>query len=269
MQTQQTSGFAAPSTLSRSSADENTLSSERAYFAALKMAVTELLKALSCALRDDRDAAEQFVEHAAGLLDADALLRDLELAHPQLDVAKAATRSGLAPWQIRKVKIHLESHLGSRIITKDLASIAGLSPFHFSRAFRESFGDSPHRYILRRRIEHSQGLMLTTKASLADIAFQCGLVDQAHFGKLFRRLVGETPGAWRRARINQGLPPEQPSATPLSDHDSTWPGPNLTVAARLSHHGAESRRSLAPASLQSDASISRRYPPAKVAVDGA
>lgn len=47
--------------------------------------------------------------------------------------------------------------------------------------------------------------MLSTKASLADIALECGLVDQAHFGKLFRRLVGETPGAWRRARVNQDL----------------------------------------------------------------
>jgi AraC-like DNA-binding protein len=269
MQTQQATGFAStPSTFSGSSAEENTLSSERAYFAALKMAVTELLKALSCALRDDRDAAEQFVEHAAGLLDADALLRELELAHPQLDVAKAATRSGLAPWQIRKVKIHLESHLASKIVTQDLASIAGLSPFHFSRAFRDSFGDSPHRYILRRRIEHSQGLMLSTKASLADIALECGLVDQAHFGKLFRRLVGETPGAWRRARVNRGLPPEEPSAAPLSDHDPTRPGPNLTVVARLSHHAAEARRSLAPASLQSGASISQRHPPKKVAVYG-
>ena len=94
--------------------------------------------------------------------------------------------------------------------------------------------------------------MLSTKATLAEIALECGLVDQAHFGKLFRRLVGETPGAWRRARVNQGLPPEQPSATPLSDHDSTRPGPNLTVAAHLSHHAAEVRRSLDPASLQSD-----------------
>jgi AraC-like DNA-binding protein len=246
MQTQQATGFAStPSIVSGVSADDNTISSERTSFVALKMAVTELFKALSCALRDDRDAAERFVEHAAGLLDADALLRDLELAHPRSDVAKAATRAGLAPWQIRKVKIHLESNLAGKILTQDLASIAGLSPFHFSRAFRDSFGDSPHRYILRRRIEHSQGLMLSTKASLADIALQCGLVDQAHFGKLFRRLVGETPGAWRRARVNRGLPPEEPSRAPLSDHDPTRPGPNLTVAARLSHHAAEARRSLA------------------------
>jgi AraC-like DNA-binding protein len=173
-------------------------------FTQLKMAVTELFKAVSCALRDERDAAEQFVQQAASFLNAEALLQDCEAPRTHRPSAKATTGSGLAPWQIRKVRMHLESNLGARISTQDLASIAGLSPFHFSRAFRDSFGDSPHRYLLRRRIEHSQGLMLTTKASLADIALECGLVDQAHFGKLFRRLVGESPGVWRRARANQG-----------------------------------------------------------------
>jgi AraC-like DNA-binding protein len=178
---------------------------EGSSFAQLKMAVTELFKAVSCALRDERDAAERFVEQAASFLNVEALLQDFEAPRPLLDSAKAATRSGLAPWQIRKVRMHLESNLSAKMSTQDLASIAGLSPFHFSRAFRDSFGDSPHKYLLRRRIEHSQGLMLTTKASLADIALECGLVDQAHFGKLFRRLVGESPGVWRRARANQDL----------------------------------------------------------------
>jgi AraC family transcriptional regulator len=178
---------------------------EASSFAQLKMAVTELFKAVSCALRDERDAAEQFVEQAASLLNVGARPEEFEKSPPLPDSAKAVTRSGLAPWQIRKVRMHLESNLGAKMSTQDLASIAGLSPFHFSRAFRDSFGDSPHRYLLRRRIEHSQGLMLTTKASLADIALECGLVDQAHFGKLFRRLVGESPGVWRRARANQDL----------------------------------------------------------------
>jgi AraC family transcriptional regulator len=178
---------------------------EASSFEQLKMAVTELFKAVSCALRDERDAAEQFVEHAANLLNVGALLEDFDKSPIPLDSVKAVTRSGLAPWQIRKVRMHLESNLGAKISTQDLASIAGLSPFHFSRAFRDSFGDSPHSYLLRRRIEQSQGLMLTTRASLADIALECGLVDQAHFGKLFRRLVGESPGVWRRARANQDL----------------------------------------------------------------
>jgi transcriptional regulator GlxA family with amidase domain len=53
---------------------------------------------------------------------------------------------------------------------------------------------------MRRRVHRAQGLMLTTTESLSQIAVQCGMADQAHFCKLFRRLVGESPNAWRRAR---------------------------------------------------------------------
>jgi AraC family transcriptional regulator len=107
---------------------------------------------------------------------------------------------GLAPWQIRQLRLHLHSNLGSKITTHGLADIVRLSPSHFSRAFTVSFGNSPHRYLLQRRMERSQDLMLTTTAAIADIALDCGLVDQAHFGRLFRRLIGESPAAWRRAR---------------------------------------------------------------------
>jgi hypothetical protein len=72
---------------------------------------------------------------------------------------------------------------------------------HFCRAFRESFDESPHKYVMRRRIERAQGLMLQTNLSLAQIAIECGLADQAHLNKSFRRFVGECPGAWRRARV--------------------------------------------------------------------
>jgi AraC-like DNA-binding protein len=61
--------------------------------------------------------------------------------------------------------------------------------------------DSPHGYIIRRRVERAQGLMLSTARPLRDIAAECGLADQAHLTRLFRRIVGESPAAWRRARI--------------------------------------------------------------------
>jgi AraC family transcriptional regulator len=178
-------------------------STEGRSLAQLEMALAELFRAVSSALRDERDAAEQSIQRVAILLDIDATVADLPETPVMSESNTHHGRGGLAPWQIREVKIHIASNLGAGIRTQDLATIAGLSPFHFSRAFRDSFGDSPHSYLLRRRIERSQGLMLTTNATLADIALDCGLVDQAHFGKLFRRLVGESPGAWRRARASQ------------------------------------------------------------------
>jgi transcriptional regulator GlxA family with amidase domain len=111
-----------------------------------------------------------------------------------------ATRGGLAPWQVRRVTAHIEEHLASTIRLQDLARIARLSHSHFCRAFKESIGHPAHAYVMRRRVQRAQGLMLTTAESLSQIAVQCGMADQAHFCKLFRRLIGESPNAWRRAR---------------------------------------------------------------------
>jgi AraC family transcriptional regulator len=107
---------------------------------------------------------------------------------------------GLAPWRIRRVITHIEAHLDETITNVELAAAIGLSPSHFCRAFRESLADSPHSYIMRRRVERAQGLMLTTNIPLAQIAGNCGIADQAHLNKLFLRFVGEAPGNWRRAR---------------------------------------------------------------------
>lgn len=82
----------------------------------------------------------------------------------------------------------------------ELARLAGLSLSHFCRAFKSTFGASPRAYVLRRRIELAQGLMVTTCESLSSIALRCGMCDQAHFTRSFRRIVGETPRSWRRAR---------------------------------------------------------------------
>ena len=122
--------------------------------------------------------------------------RDLhESAAPQI------ARGGLAPWMVRKLSTYIETHLDSTISSVDLAEMAEQSVSHFGRAFRESFDEAPHTYVMRRRIERAQGLMLQTNLSLAQIAIDCGLSDQAHFNKSFRRFVGQSPGAWRRARV--------------------------------------------------------------------
>jgi AraC family transcriptional regulator len=110
-------------------------------------------------------------------------------------------RGGLASWQIAKVTTYLEANIGVSIQIADLAQAVRVSPSHFCHAFKESFGISPHAYLMRRRVERAQGLMLATHAPLSQIAADCGLTDQAHFTRMFRRFVGESPGAWRRARV--------------------------------------------------------------------
>jgi transcriptional regulator GlxA family with amidase domain len=100
------------------------------------------------------------------------------------------------------VLAHIEANLSTPMRNKDLAAIARLSQFHFNVAFRNSIGEAPHGYIIRRRVERAQGLMLSTEKPLSEVAAECGMADQAHFTRLFRRIVGESPAAWRRARVN-------------------------------------------------------------------
>jgi AraC family transcriptional regulator len=148
---------------------------------------------LSSALNDERDSAEESLRRAAALLQ--------DVAESQVP-AIPQMKGGLAPWQIRKVMSHIETNLDGSISNNDLAAIARLSEFHFNVAFRQSVGHSPHEYIIRRRMERAQGLMLSTDKALSEIADECGLADQSHLTRLFRRHVGESPAAWRRARAN-------------------------------------------------------------------
>ena len=173
---------------------------ESATLERLRVVVMELYKAVNSALQGERESARQYIERADLFLRAELAAATMsEFATFDNERAKP-THGGLAPWQIRRLKTHIEANLDATIRVKELAELARLSSFHFCRAFRESFGDSPHGYVMRRRVERAQGLMLTTNASLGQIAADCGLADQAHFNKLFRRFVGESPGMWRRAR---------------------------------------------------------------------
>jgi AraC family transcriptional regulator len=166
----------------------------------LRSAVADLLDALSSAFQDKPEEAHGYVSRAVALLH---LGIPNAIATPDsydTKSAASAARGGLAPWQIRKVSAYIEAHLDSKIGVADLAGLAKLSIFYFCRAFRASFGEPPHTYVMRRRVERAQGMMLQTNSSLAQIAIECGLADQAHLNKSFRRFVGESPGAWRRAR---------------------------------------------------------------------
>lgn len=112
--------------------------------------------------------------------------------------APATLRGGLAPWQVLRVKALVEARLAGPITSTELAAAARLSPSHFSRAFRVSFDDAPKTYVNRRRIARSKTMMLESSDPLAAIALACGLSDQAHFCRMFRRFEGMSPSVWRR-----------------------------------------------------------------------
>jgi len=84
---------------------------------------------------------------------------------------------------------------------EDLARCVGLSSSHFSRAFKKSLGISPHAFIMQQRLERARALMLGTDMPLCEVALACGFADQAHLSRLFRRIVGNSPSAWRRSTV--------------------------------------------------------------------
>jgi AraC-like DNA-binding protein len=97
----------------------------------------------------------------------------------------------------------LSEHLAGRIRLSQLAQECGLSISHFARSFKASFGVSTHRWLLQRRIERSQALLIETHDSLADVAERAGFSDQAAFTRAFHRIVGISPGRWRRDHQRQ------------------------------------------------------------------
>jgi AraC family transcriptional regulator len=163
--------------------------------------VGRLLSNAGKALSTDLDAAEICLAQASVLLQAERRRQCLQPA-PRAGVSLA--RGGLAPWQVRRVIAYIDSHLAERIKVPDFRELTRLSGSHFSRAFRNSFGDSPHSFVIRRRIESAQKLMLETSEPLCEIALRCGLCDQAHLSRLFRQAVGMSPNAWRRHQQFEG-----------------------------------------------------------------
>lgn len=117
------------------------------------------------------------------------------------------TRMGSQPeaWRIHRVCEYVEANVDQPIRIEILSAMVRLSATHFSRAFKLSMGETPHSYIVRRRLEKARYLMLTTESSLSEIALASGFADQSHLTRTFRRCTKVSPGA-RRCR--SASPPE-------------------------------------------------------------
>jgi len=107
-------------------------------------------------------------------------------------------RGGLAPWQERRAKEMIAANLDG-VPVKELARECRLSRAHFSRAFRRSVGMAPHNWLIEQRVVLSREKLRDGRSSLSDVAAECGFSDQSHLARHFHRIVGVTPGAWRRA----------------------------------------------------------------------
>lgn len=145
--------------------------------------------------RDWNDAGTRLALSEAGQMVLVHILR----RYCALENVPLTCRGGLAPGAGRRVREFIESNLEQPLVLADLAAVAGLSPYHFARMFKQSAGEPPHAYVLRRRVEQARGLLAGSPLSLAEIAARCGFSNQSHFTGVFRRLTGVTPKRYRAA----------------------------------------------------------------------
>jgi AraC family transcriptional regulator len=202
---------------------------------------TQFIETLSSV--NKRSRSLEWVSHVINLLDAAVrqLRADEQAAHLTILEATSVLRKQVAPgeaqersvgrgrllvWQIRKVREFVEARISGPIWVSDLCALVRLSEAHFSRAFKRTFGESPHAFVMRRRVELASQCMLQTDASLSDIAGRFGFTDQAHLCRQFRLATGQTPAAWRRLRMSDQDSHSQPQgarrAKDAADGTGDW-----------------------------------------------
>ena len=114
------------------------------------------------------------------------------------EVGSRPLRGGLAPRSLKQVVDLMADRLPEELTLDTLAQVAGISAGHFCTAFKRSMGVSPHRFLTLRRVERAKDLIASGTA-LAEVAPACGFSSQQHLTTTFRKVVGTTPAAWRRA----------------------------------------------------------------------
>jgi AraC family transcriptional regulator len=167
----------------------------------LQYLAKSLVKLLETARREldgDRNAAK------ASLVTAASILRsEIE----RNSGANGSRPGALAQWQIARVRAFIEANLHGSICIRDLSAVAQRSQAHFSRSFKRAFGETPHAYVIKRRLERACHLMVTSSEPLSEIALSVGFSDQAHLCRRFQRAFGQGPSTWRRDHKSRKMTP--------------------------------------------------------------
>lgn len=146
------------------------------------------------ALRDGNVEDRLYVESIAQLIGV-----HLARAHSSRSRPKpAAAPDGLSRVRIRRLLEYIEQHLNDDLSLQTMAGEINLSPLYLSHAFRSMMGQSPHQYVVERRVERAKQLLADTATPIAEIALAAGFSSQSHLSNWFRRIVGVSPAVYRR-----------------------------------------------------------------------
>jgi AraC family transcriptional regulator len=116
-------------------------------------------------------------------------------------------RGGLTPARLRKVVELVHAEMEGDLSLEELADAAGLSITHFSQMFRESTGQSPHQFVLHRRVDLAKEMLRAAEMRVLDVAVACGFKTQQHFARVFRRVCGASPTEYRQEFVHRDQPP--------------------------------------------------------------
>jgi AraC-like DNA-binding protein len=144
-------------------------------------------------VRDSAVRNPSFIDHLILALAAHVAAR-----YGGMTPMSRGARGGLAPWQIRRAREILSDNLDGAVPLTEVARQCGLSVGHFSRSFRQSFGITPHQWLVQRRLDAAKDLIRSCRMPLSNVALSCGFADQSHLTRVFTRQVGASPAAWRR-----------------------------------------------------------------------
>src|SRR5260370_41011514 len=157
-------------------------------------AIRRLMTLLSEEVRAGGPSGKLYSESLAHALVIRSLLWGERPNHQKADSAVSA----LPPYALKRVLERIEHTFQSEISLASLAEDAGYSRGHFLKMFRTSMGMTPHRYLLKRRIDYARSLLKCREISIIDVAASCGFSSQAHLTQVFREHIGVTPGDYRR-----------------------------------------------------------------------
>ena len=158
----------------------------------------QMVERLSRALLAGEQIGGTLGGHYADCISAAIVMRLLTSAERVAPQARPRV-SELARWRLRRAIEFVETNLANSISTSDISAAAGLTRMHFAAQFKAATGLRPHEYLLRRRVERAQEMLVQTGMSVVDVALSVGFQSQSHFTVVFNRFVGRPPHAWRQS----------------------------------------------------------------------
>ena len=163
-------------------------------FAMTDPLLEQLAVAIHTALRDGTAEDGLYVDTLAQMI-AVHLAR---FHSPRSRPLRLATADGMAGWRVRRLTDFIEAHLDGDLSLEAMAAEVEVSPLYLARAFKAAVGQSPHQYVLSRRLERAKQLLRNTDAPVVEVALASGFSSQSHLSNWFVRLVGVSPAAYRR-----------------------------------------------------------------------